>query len=554
LETQLDALEQFWETELPRVGQVGAKGWAASITTSNEVTTQPSSSLGRPADVDAISDPYVRWATLESHLDGVLKVPLRSDDASEDPYSVVLFSDIRTLLFSLRSTRAKHALRLAWLSVIGLHIPGFTTSLGIQPHDCCDDKWAYMHLIANPYLSQIFPPSSAQIRFTADAHAGVLIGREKEYAKGFGPVRNWSLGVLGPLDFAGEDKATLWRREDVEGEGFDAAFVRRAFEQVRLDNDDYEWDTLAVAFEAAINLKGCVFPKFMDDYMTSFGTVIRATKLSRLLLSNARESLPRWQFHARLEFLRGRPDDARKIYSTVLIASPPAGSLPFVSSLWWNWAEMEWLEREPEAALQVILKAARVEGKTGVMILRAKRTLEDAIKSTADGQWKGREAWVNLRALLELLTSSIDSALGVYDAHIEDRQAWPVELESLTVASLLMLYRHGTILRNPTPPALLRRRAEQALTVYPNNTIILGLFLHAEKGHGVWGKVRGILGDNATQTGAAGLVEKDVARRTAEIWIAGWERNRWEAEIERTRNGLSAAVQNDRFVTCCHLP
>jgi hypothetical protein len=40
--------------------------------------------------------------------------------------------------------------------------------------------------------------------------------------------------------------------------------------------------------------------------------------------------------------------------------------------------------------------------------------------------------------------------------------------------------------------------------------------------------------------------EKGVVRRVAEVWVAGWEKGRWEVEVERTRSGLWAAVESDR--------
>lgn len=152
----------------------------------------------------------------------------------------------------------------------------------------------------------------------------------------------------------------------------------------------------------------------------------------------------------------------------------------------------------------------------------------------ADAQ--AREGWVKLRALMELLTGNeVEQALRVFDEHGAQSQ------ERLLVSELLMLYRHGTILRNPTPPAVLRERVEKAITLYPSNSVVLGLFLEAEKGQGVWGKVRALLGEGAS-------VEKDILRRVEEVWVAGWDKSRWEAEVERTRSGLAAAVDSERCV------
>lgn len=282
-----------------------------------------------------------------------------------------------------------------------------------------------------------------------------------------------------------------------------------------------------------------------------------ALKLSRSFLSAAQDSLPHWAAHARLERLRERTDDARKVYQTVLTGSPPSPTRAGASQLWWDWAEMEWLFRNPDAALEVVLGSAQIEitasAASGVMVLRAKRNLEETYRRSENLPWKEREAWVKLRGLLELLTSSsAAAALYTFDEYLladgADFSEGSVAHESLVVASLLMVYHHSTTLRNPTPPALLRERLEKAIEVYPSNSVILGLFLEAEKGRGVWGGVRGLLGEST----ADGLrKDKDVPRRVAEVWVAGWEKRRWEAEKERTRSGLAAAAENERFVHFC---
>jgi hypothetical protein len=45
----------------------------------------------------------------------------------------------------------------------------------------------------------------------------------------------------------------MWTKEDVAG--VDVSFVRKVFEQCRMGDDDVEWDVLALAFEAAIDVK-----------------------------------------------------------------------------------------------------------------------------------------------------------------------------------------------------------------------------------------------------------------------------------------------------------
>ena len=272
----------------------------------------------------------------------------------------------------------------------------------------------------------------------------------------------------------------------------------------------------------------------------------RALKVSRTLLATVPDSLPHWAMHARLEALRGKLNDARKVYQTVLNAT--FQNRHGEAALWWDWAQMEWLARNDDAAQQVIIRSTGVAGSGGVAILRSKRHFETLLSQQLPrSSWRERESWIKLSGLLELLTSSPHSALTLFDSHLAGMDRGSTPHESLTVASLLVLYNYAIVLRNPTPPALLRERAERAIEEYPNNTAILGIFLEAEKGQGIWGRVRAMLGETAADgTGK----EKGIARRVTEVWVAGWEKGRWEAEVERIRSGLSAAVQDDRSAFC----
>lgn len=268
-------------------------------------------------------------------------------------------------------------------------------------------------------------------------------------------------------------------------------------------------------------------------------SVPSALKLSKFFLSIHRDSLEHWNAHAQLERLRGRLDEARKIYHTILIAARLGNTRPGESQLWWNWAEMEWLDGLDEQALNVILSSVGMETPgTSITILRTKRSLNDMIASTKLSQWKEHEAWIKLRALLDLLTSQDPTAaLAIFDEALEKE---PCSSESLITAALVLLYFHGMILKRPTPPSILRERAGTAVEVYPSNSIILGIFLEAEKGQGIWGRVRTTLGSSDGRI-------KDVARRAEEVWMAGWQQGRWESEVERTRNGLAASVEHERY-------
>lgn len=513
LTSRLDKLEEFWESEVPRIGESGAQGWAAWLATGKPRYNTANAAAPTVSSLSS-EDAYQQWAHRESTSDRVVKSALRSTDpeAEEDPYSTILFGDIRPFLFTMSSQRARSAFRLAWLSLLGLHVPGFETSLDPQSaRAATDDTWTMQYLCAPARLDALFPSSVSQRAGEADAQAGVLIGPEEHYAPSFGPVKHWAYRTLGPLE--GMDfppmpsvKWTLWDTRDVAD--IDVALARNVFAACRAGTDDVEWDALALSFEAAVNIKG-------------------ALKLSRSFLASAQDSMPRWATHARLERLRGRAADARKVYETVLLSPTAEQNRLSAGALWWDWAEMEWLAGDDAAARQVVLRAAGVEGDGGVQVLRAKRALDETAASVPTPLWKAREAWTRLGALLELLAGSGLSP--VVDIPIGGSVA---AAESAAVAGLSLRYHHVVSRRGRAGD--LRERLEEAVSMFPGNTALLGMHLEMQKGRGVWSRARDVV-----QGGG-------VARRVAEVWAAGWVPARWAWEVERARAGLAEAVIDER--------
>lgn len=252
-EARIVDLEAFWDSEMHRAGEHSAIGWASWAANGRPTQIEPTSSRRNVTPTPA-SDPYSAWATSEIMNDRAHPYSSRStdqDDDGSDPYATVLFSDVQPLLVSSRSQRSKQVFRLIWLSFLGLHIPGFVASLSNSREGNMDDRWASTGLVS----PTIFPADSsvASRRITAVAQAGVLIGREREYRSGFGPVREWGYQAVGPFDGFGSANWTIWSPSDVAQVDVDA--VREVFRSCRY-GDETEWDILNLAFEAALSVKG----------------------------------------------------------------------------------------------------------------------------------------------------------------------------------------------------------------------------------------------------------------------------------------------------------
>ena len=107
-------------------------------------------------------------------------------------------------------------------------------------------------------LNSIFPSSGIQRNLLTDTVAGVVIGREREYNTPFRSVRCWGSNVSDPLDISSSDPSKplrrgIWSAEEVQD--VDHEVVRNVLTALRFNNDDSDWNVLALAFEAALNLK-----------------------------------------------------------------------------------------------------------------------------------------------------------------------------------------------------------------------------------------------------------------------------------------------------------
>ena len=142
-----DLFEEFWEAEVPRIGESSAKGWsdwheagkpseAAASTAEQPLADDDNGDGGNHQDgsgrwshlVDESGwrDPsrrvYASWAATETRLDKTCVLPIRAssspDAAEDDPERVVLAEDLRPFLVQLKSDEARPELFLAAASLL----------------------------------------------------------------------------------------------------------------------------------------------------------------------------------------------------------------------------------------------------------------------------------------------------------------------------------------------------------------------------------------------------------------------------------------------------
>lgn len=114
----LSAFDAFWDMEAPRFGNAGAQGWR------NTTSDAAPSSSPAPALEKKSSDPFEGWLEAEQHATKYHSRPGRATDIEiedeEDPYHIVLFSDIQPFLFAVRDPEVRHQLVYAYLTFMDL--------------------------------------------------------------------------------------------------------------------------------------------------------------------------------------------------------------------------------------------------------------------------------------------------------------------------------------------------------------------------------------------------------------------------------------------------
>ncbi|PTB66362.1 DUF1740-domain-containing protein [Trichoderma citrinoviride] len=99
-QSALDAFSDFWESEVPRIGDAGAKGWRHYVEFGGEGdAAEPIRAA--PIIPSSSRDVYKAWGHLEHSRSQTAKLPARTmdDGTDDDPFRVVIFSDIRPFLF-----------------------------------------------------------------------------------------------------------------------------------------------------------------------------------------------------------------------------------------------------------------------------------------------------------------------------------------------------------------------------------------------------------------------------------------------------------------------
>ncbi|KAJ3553917.1 hypothetical protein NPX13_g10762 [Xylaria arbuscula] len=114
--------EEYWEGEVPRLGEANWQGWVTDLTTQEP----PAPSKSKPPVLPSTRDGYKAWYIFEHHRTQNATLPTRTLDegAEEDPFRVVMLSDFQGILLCFPASIVPHIqLQLLDAFLAFCHVP-----------------------------------------------------------------------------------------------------------------------------------------------------------------------------------------------------------------------------------------------------------------------------------------------------------------------------------------------------------------------------------------------------------------------------------------------
>ncbi|KAK0929915.1 hypothetical protein LTR91_004794 [Friedmanniomyces endolithicus] len=258
---KLKVLEDFWDSDVPRIGEQGSQGWCHHLQY-GERTARRVKSYARP--ILAPSHPLGSFADGETDLLSILHLPAVADDddSTEDPYRYVMFSDLQLSLELLVDA--------------------------LPPRDLLSALLCFMHLPPMPGLD-LATRAWWTDQFLISGAENIVAGD-----KDFAGIPNQLVTSFGLFHDAFRQRRTAV--EDPEGLAFTDRILAQFYSAQPDDEDLAEY---YVAYKLAF---------FPDE----------AVKAAKRLLKGRPSSLRRYNAYALVEAQLGRGERAAEVWATAL--------------------------------------------------------------------------------------------------------------------------------------------------------------------------------------------------------------------------------------------
>lgn len=473
----------FWESEVARIGDVGAKGWK-----NNSLPLEPTGSSSKSRlNLKSI---FASWAVCERDRILNARTPARSLDESDhdDPYRVIISSDLEEFLPLVWDLDSRDGLLDSFLYFC--HLPPLISPVNTET----TSQWAGDNFLRNEFVGNY--SLSIDSWFAKS-------GTDGPSAASF-PHQNFIHSV--DTFFAGQQSwfssFRQWTDATTDGQSdIDSDWVRRALQLLvggNPANDGLAEYTLALEFAS-------------DDK--------RAKKFAKSLLKQQPSTLRLYNSYALMERRSGNHAAAEHVWATSISMSETFSDDDRVDAalLWrtWIWELLE--ARDTTRASHLLL--AMPQHSVGLASLPTSgqvtfsptellkiRSLLSESQGSALGAEKAHVfvAYTDCLAILFYLSHSLSlsKALEAYTTAFGTLSSSRMQSEAFKsfTAQLLhqsrarLLYYHIRT-NSMYRPADIRTILAESISTFPHNTIFLSLFAWNETRFCIEDRVRGVVRD-----------------------------------------------------------
>ncbi|KXT04603.1 hypothetical protein AC578_8688 [Pseudocercospora eumusae] len=428
-EDKIASFEEYWDSEVPRIGEENSPTWSRAHEKHNVAAR--ALSAGQKNMVDSATS-VRHLADEESKLLGRLVLPATMDDDSlTDPFRHVMFSDIREILVDLDVSKA--SLINAFLTFMNLpSIPSFRRDLSYS---------------RDPHL--------------AGGVAAVFRG----------------------ANYADKLRARLETASSLFHDGFEhfQALVKETHDEAlpRFVNRVLE------AFAGLVSGGLGADDDHLAEYYIAFTQHLfpeEARKHAKRLLKGRPSSLRLYNAYAMVEASVANAEKADTVWKTALHMGSSFGSKDDLVLLWHSRLVTNVRRNDVKKALRELLSTSNdiMTSKSKAQHLKMQRELESGFdRAMLSGHFQPAAIYVDLLAWLAYLAGSSDitKAIAVYQRHdgILSKQS-----DTSDTRELIHQYKANMIVyhldcQKQYKPAVLRQECESSLSVYPSNSILLDL-------------------------------------------------------------------------------
>ncbi|KAL1962181.1 hypothetical protein VTN77DRAFT_527 [Rasamsonia byssochlamydoides] len=488
-ERALSAFMDFWDSEVARIGEEGAKGWKSGDNAALEPVISSSQSRIVPGSV------FASWLESETVRKRNARLPARTLDEVEDddPYRVVLFDDIKDFLSYFTNWRSPDVLIESFLCYCRLP-PLASPTLSETTRSWCGDPFLRNELIESPDSALVELLSTRQ---SEPHHSPKLLDSP--------PLQN----VIHSLDtsFSEQERwfsslATWKTLVFSDCSSIDTDWVRRALRLlVDASPTDDAFAEYVLAVEFVCNAK-------------------EAKKYAKSLLKRRSSSLRLYNVYALMECRSGNSAAAAHVWATTLSMSASLSDIQKLEygPLWrtWVWESLD--GRKSAEAVQLLLatpnyavdlKSLADSAASRIIspaeLLKTQRFLSEGQEhALAVQNYRAFVAWTDCLALLQYLTRSSDlgAAVEVYRnasqrlTHVPQiSKSSVIYINELLHQSRARLLYHHVVASHAYKPAQIRTLLQESISLFPHNTMFLSLFAWNEARFRIDERVRDVLRD-----------------------------------------------------------